>query len=766
MVLCVLAGPLNAEIPKSIPHQGRIAVSGVNFDGTGQFKFLLFADPDADHASGNETALWSNAATSPAGMAEPASAVSMPVSKGLYGTWLGDAAIANMAALPASIEPPAASRLYLRIWFSSGIPGFQALAPDQAIAAVPFALHAAGVAAGGVTAESLADGAITSTKLADGAVSQTKLGEGAVTASALAGGAVTNEKLAVGAVTDIGAPGQPGSISRDITISPRDFHEFPQMQNPISVAAASNFVYVGDNDFTILDVSNPDNIVERDSFPLGFNGPDACVVSGGLAYMVRTYPDPLLILPPAYLFTILDVSDPDIIVKRGEVLINDDPFFGIGVDLAMAGGFAYVLIRTQNAASLQIFDVSDPDNIVARDSDQTGLSNPTGIAVADGFAYVIDATTDRLQVFDISNPNNIVARDFDQTGLSTPAGIAVADGFAFVVDATTDRLQAFDISDPDNVVARDFDQTGLSNPSGIAVAEGFAYVVDKGTDRLQVFDVRNPDNIVAGNSDGTGLGGVGIAGPEGIAVLGSHAYVVDNGTDRLQVFTLQPSLAVNGELRVAGAFRATGQSTFDAVAANTASISGALSTGPLTATSGTFSGEVSSATATANTFNLSTPKSYTLSIPGTAMLPQNQSENLFRSTLGYIQQAAGTDLAFGGVAAVNLPEGAVITGIDTLYYDNAVAADFSDLTVRVRRVQTTASPVVEQNILSTNIGASSSSSTAMIVSTNNTPDASRVVVNNALFTYFVSITYTVSAADSNLRFYGFRIRYNVSSLTP
>jgi hypothetical protein len=218
----LLAGTLNAEIPKSIPHQGRIAVSGVNYDGTGQFKFLLFADPDADHASGNETALWSNSVTAPVSLSEPANVVSVTVAKGLYGTWLGDTSVANMAALPASQEPPTGSRLYLRVWFSDGIAGFQALSPDQTLAAVPFALHPARVADGAVTAASIADGSIGSVKLAENSVTAAKLASGAVTSGMLADDAVTADKIATGAVTGIGVPGLSGSITSGTLLTPRD----------------------------------------------------------------------------------------------------------------------------------------------------------------------------------------------------------------------------------------------------------------------------------------------------------------------------------------------------------------------------------------------------------------------------------------------------------------------------------------------------------------------------------------------------------------
>ena len=43
----------HAEIPRLLHHQGRMAVEGVPFDGSGQFKFAL--------VDGGGTTFWSNA---------------------------------------------------------------------------------------------------------------------------------------------------------------------------------------------------------------------------------------------------------------------------------------------------------------------------------------------------------------------------------------------------------------------------------------------------------------------------------------------------------------------------------------------------------------------------------------------------------------------------------------------------------------------------------------------------------------------------------
>ncbi len=108
------------------------------------------------------TAFWNNAGTvvgiAPA--TEPATAVSLPVTKGLYSVLLGDTNLTGMAAFPTGVfvRPD----LRLRVWFSDGVNGSQLLSPDQRLA------PAAYLADGSVHSAIIADGAITTAKVAPG----------------------------------------------------------------------------------------------------------------------------------------------------------------------------------------------------------------------------------------------------------------------------------------------------------------------------------------------------------------------------------------------------------------------------------------------------------------------------------------------------------------------------------------------------------------------------------------------------------------------
>ena len=132
LTLTLAALPAFAQVPGIISHQGKVTVNGINFAGTGQFKFALV------NANGSTT-YWSNDGTSTAG-SQPTAAVSLTVARGIFSVNLGDTAVANMTqTIPASVF--ANSEVYLRVWFNDGTTGWQLLTPDRRITSVGYALN-------------------------------------------------------------------------------------------------------------------------------------------------------------------------------------------------------------------------------------------------------------------------------------------------------------------------------------------------------------------------------------------------------------------------------------------------------------------------------------------------------------------------------------------------------------------------------------------------------------------------------------------------
>ena len=126
-------GSLIAGAPTVVNYTGKITVNGAPHDKDGYFKFAVV------NAVGN-TSYWSNDGSSTIGD-EPASAVVLPVNKGLFNVLLGETSLPGMTQ-PLSAVVFSGTQRYLRVWFSSDGASYQQLDPDQRFAAVPYALQA------------------------------------------------------------------------------------------------------------------------------------------------------------------------------------------------------------------------------------------------------------------------------------------------------------------------------------------------------------------------------------------------------------------------------------------------------------------------------------------------------------------------------------------------------------------------------------------------------------------------------------------------
>jgi len=151
------ASAARAQTAGVLHYQGRVLVGPTVFDGAGQFKFAL-VNGDASQV------FWRNWLDVDAN-GEPDRGVAVAVSRGHYSVDLGDSTVPSMQPIPLSVfadRLPAltADPLYLRVWFNDGTNGFQRLTPDQRVAAVSFAMAAATVPDGAITAGKLAADAL------------------------------------------------------------------------------------------------------------------------------------------------------------------------------------------------------------------------------------------------------------------------------------------------------------------------------------------------------------------------------------------------------------------------------------------------------------------------------------------------------------------------------------------------------------------------------------------------------------------------------
>lgn len=182
------------QAPGVVSHFGFVQVGGVPFTGAGQFKAALVDGTGA-------TTFWSHDGTSVAG-SEPLSSFNTNLVNGRYSFGLGDTSIANVTqSIPASVF--ANTGVYLRLWFSNGVHGFQQLIPDQSMVSVPYALHAAKVANDAIESAQIADGNVKSDDIQDGGVATVDLAPDAVTTDKILDGTITSADIANGSILSL-----------------------------------------------------------------------------------------------------------------------------------------------------------------------------------------------------------------------------------------------------------------------------------------------------------------------------------------------------------------------------------------------------------------------------------------------------------------------------------------------------------------------------------------------------------------------------------
>lgn len=188
----------------------------------------------------------------------------------------------------------------------------------------------------------------------------------------------------------------------------------------------------------------------------------------------------------------------------------------------IVGNFAYTI--TQNFL-LQIYDISDPNNIISLGSTTTNLTDPIAVYVQNNIAYVINNTPNSLVLFDVSNPNAIVPLGTAPLS-AVPQSLFVVGNFAYVVVGTPGSLVILDVTDPHLIIQRSSTSTFLNLPTSVFVLGNFAYVTDVNNGNLVIYDVSNPNTIVPISQTTTGL-----TSPFEVFVSGNFAYVVDgNGS--------------------------------------------------------------------------------------------------------------------------------------------------------------------------------------------------------------------------------------------
>ena len=402
--------PAPAEIPNTIPHQGRVVVGNSNYHGSGDFKFLLFEDDDRDHTNGGEVGLWANDSNNGVPFAEPVSSVSISVRRGLYATQLGDANL--MTPLPDSIEPSAGKKLYLRIWFDGGTGSFQVLSPDIQFGAVPLALHTRSVTPGGVDSSAIADGAVTNAKIAKGAVTMLGSPDGmideavSVTDDGTLGVGTSLPKAGLHVVTSSEV-----LVPRHVTTLIDDESGFDALAGAVGIASSGTLIAVAsrlDDSVSLIDITNPSSPFLRSVMTDGIGGFNhlngaVSVAFNGDFLAIGAYDDDSVL--------IIDATDPDNPVLKNVISDGVNGFDHLDGVLDVEWHLNRVVVASELDDSVTLIGnpASTPILLVAMKDGQSGFNHLDGaraIAVNEDMIAVAAYEDDSVSLIDISAPRN------------------------------------------------------------------------------------------------------------------------------------------------------------------------------------------------------------------------------------------------------------------------------------------------------------------------------------------------------------------------
>jgi hypothetical protein len=151
------------------------------------------------------------------------------------------------------------------------------------------------------------------------------------------------------------------------------------------------------------------------------------------------------------------------------------------------------------------------------------LNYPTGVAVINGLAYVVETGNHRVQVFD----GDGVSLGFIGTGeLNYPGGIAAGNNEIFVADSRNARVVSFSLA---GQVTRVLGAGLLSAPRGLVVVEDGVIVADPGLHRVVKIGF---DGALKGDYAN------GMVLPWDVATDGNFVYVADVSRNELLVASM------------------------------------------------------------------------------------------------------------------------------------------------------------------------------------------------------------------------------------
>jgi len=438
------ASPAANTAPTTLSYQGQVSVNGQPFAGTGQFRFAIVSATGA-------TTYWTNDGSL---STPPAAAVTLTVTGGVFTVRLGD------TSLPGMTQPITAGLFTqpgraLRVWFNDGAHGVQQLAPDVALAAVPYALNAETL--DGLDSSLFVQGGQGVSRLSNDAGYLTQPSADA----RYARNSPTTQQIALLKwYTAI------STTQADLAVS----------GHPFAVAFDGTNVWVtseGNNTVSVLRASDGTRVmsttVGQVPSAIAFDGLDMWVTN----YIANSV-SVLRASDGAHVMTLTVGSNPDGIAFDGTnmwVVNNGDntvsvlrasdgahvmtPTVGLG-PTGVAFDGAYFWVANQTSGTLSVLRASDGSHIM---TPTVGLG-PSGVAFDGTNVWVANQNGQTVSVLRASDGTHVMT----PTVGSSPIGIAFDGANMWVTNSGSNTVSVLRASDGTHVMT----PTVGSNPDGVA----------------------------------------------------------------------------------------------------------------------------------------------------------------------------------------------------------------------------------------------------------------------------------------------------------
>ncbi len=319
-------------------------------------------------------------------------------------------------------------------------------------------------------------------------------------------------------------------ISNPLYMIQKDYHHISSANSKASsISIIGDVAYLfGYSSFSTYNISDKNNIVQLDLYQ------SANIASGAGGNVIGDYAYFIGYTSPNKL-TILNISDPSNILEL-------DSFDNVSSLINIRGvtvedDLAYISMGNR----LTILNISDPNNIVQVSSYyNVSMSSATSIKVSSGVAYIVASQS--FFALNVSNPTNILYLDsYTDTNLDIYGDVLI-DGSVAYVSAKADKyIFSFDISDPTNLLVLD----SITSDNFLSInklTKNGNYLYGSATASIIVLDVSNPSSLVEVNKHG----GLGTSNPSDFIMGGDISYILaSNGLFNFDASNLNSEFVVN-----------------------------------------------------------------------------------------------------------------------------------------------------------------------------------------------------------------------------